>query len=288
MQQVLFPDASVEPFLLGLILSSPHLQTELQSHHNLFFKITIIYFLKSSFSASINVDLILLINFWSGHCDLDYVQIYVTEWGFKKTHNSPASSNLPNYDFVFKNGNIIMASLLTLHLLEINMSNPFNTTDDGEKVLNILSAYRLSLNIRENFYYFSFWFWVIRLVEDNSCLLLAWPVNRTLLRLAWNYFHTKFLMCLFQTALVKAGSLLPWMHFVSVLLHTHMRESPLKHAPVFYRCKWFLDWNSMFFYRLSIISRWLTWTACGVAMFYRAKETLLEIFPHLSDSEKTT
>lgn len=123
------------------------------------------------------------------------------------------------------------------------MSNPFNTTDDGEKVLNILSAYRLSLNIGENFYYFSFWFWAIRLVEDNSCLLLAWPINRTLLRLAWNYFHTQLLMCLFQTALVEAESLLPWMHFVSVLLHTHMRESPLKHTPVFYWCKWFLGWN---------------------------------------------
>lgn len=54
-----------------------------------------------------------------------------------------------------------MASLLTLHLLEIlsDLSNSFITTGVGKKVLNILSACRLFLDIGENFYYFSFWFW---------------------------------------------------------------------------------------------------------------------------------
>lgn len=67
-------------------------------------------------------------------------------------------------------------------------------------------------------------------------------------------------------------------------------ESHLKPAPVFYQCKWFLNWSRpALFYHLSIISRWLTWTACGVAMFYNAgKNSLLEVFTHLSDSEKTT
>ena len=217
-----FPDASVDRFLSSLILLFYHLLG-----NRLNCKLTIIYFLNSSCSASVRVGLIPCISHWSGQCELVCVQIYGTAWGFKKPHNPSAPSTLPNFETLkveIKSRHLCWPCICYKEIFS-SLSNSFSTTGAWEKVLNILSVCKLFLNIGDNICYFSFWVGVIRLVEDRGNLLLAWPVKETLLTLAWNYCSTpQIWVCLFQAVLVKAGSLLVCMHFGLGLLQTDVTE----------------------------------------------------------------
>lgn len=108
---MLFPDASVNRFLPSLILLSLHfLGNRLKFKFTIFnfWKILILCLNRSRFDP-VYKPLV-----WAFSC----VQIYLSEWGFKTPKTLLPPNILKNYDFVFKNGNIIMAPLLTLHLLE--------------------------------------------------------------------------------------------------------------------------------------------------------------------------
>lgn len=106
-----FPDASVNRFLPSLILLSLHFLG-----NRLKFKFTILNFWKMLFLffSQSRFDPLYKPLGWPFGC----VQIYLSEWGFKTPKSLLPPNILTNYDFVFKKGNIIMAPLLTLHLLE--------------------------------------------------------------------------------------------------------------------------------------------------------------------------